>query len=107
MGIWVSPQPRFTVPILQNLSVSVPVVNFPIPLPHLIISAPFLVAGSRLGISGVKEVTLEVAVTHRAEKAVTTGVYSIVRHPQYLGGFYTCGNLLIYYLRGIPCSLPP
>jgi len=29
---------------------------------------------------------LKVAETHRTEKIVTTGVYSIVRHPQYLGG---------------------
>jgi len=28
---------------------------------------------------------LKVAETHRAEKVVTTGVYSIIRHPQYLG----------------------
>ena len=85
MGIWVSPQPRFTVQILQNLSVLVPVVNFSIPLFHLIISIPFLVLGAWIAIKGVKEVTLKVAETHRTEKIVTTGVYSIVRHPQYLG----------------------
>ncbi len=86
MGIWISPQPRFTVPILQNLSVSVPVVNFSIPLLHLIICAPFLVGGPWLAINGVKATTLRAAETHRTEKIVTTGVYSIVRHPQYLGG---------------------
>jgi len=37
-------------------------------------------------IKGVKETTLKVAETHRTEKVITTGVYSIVRHPQYLGG---------------------
>jgi protein-S-isoprenylcysteine O-methyltransferase Ste14 len=36
-------------------------------------------------LSGVKEVTLKVAETHRTEKVITTGVYSLVRHPQYLG----------------------
>jgi len=86
IGIWFSPQPRFTIPILQNLSGLVPAINFSIPLLHLIISAPFLIAGSWLAINGVKEVTLKVAETHRTEKIVTTGVYSIVRHPQYLGG---------------------
>jgi len=86
MGIWVSPQPRFTIPFLQNLSGLVPVINFSIPLLHLIISAPFLIAGPWLAINGVKEVTLKVAETHRTEKIVTTGVYSIVRHPQHLGG---------------------
>jgi protein-S-isoprenylcysteine O-methyltransferase Ste14 len=85
MGIWVSPQPRFSVQILQNLSVLVPVVNFFIPLFHLIISIPFLLEGAWFGINGVKEITLKVAETHRADKIVTIGVYSIVRHPQHLG----------------------
>mgnify|MGYP001092258568 CR=1 FL=1 len=85
IGIWVSPQPRFAIQILHNKSVLVPVVNFSIPLFHLIISIPFLVLGAWIAIKGVKEVTLKVAETHRTEKVVTTGVYSIVRHPQYLG----------------------
>ena len=86
MGIWVSPQPRFTVPILQDLSVLVPVVNLSILLLHLIICVPFLIPGAWLAIKGVKETTLKAAETHRTEKIVTAGVYSIVRHPQYLGG---------------------
>ena len=47
---------------------------------------PFFLVGAWLGIEGVRETTLKVAETHRAEKVVTSGVYSIVRHPQYLGG---------------------
>ena len=85
IGIWVSPQPRFAVQILHNILVLVPVVNFSIPLFHLTISIPFLVLGAWIAIKGVKEVTLKVAETHRTEKVVATGVYSIVRHPQYLG----------------------
>jgi protein-S-isoprenylcysteine O-methyltransferase Ste14 len=86
LGIWVSPQPRFTVPILQNLSVLVPFVDFSIPLLHPVICTLFLIPGARLAINGVKETTLRVAETHKTNKIVTTGVYSIVRHPQYLGG---------------------
>ena len=37
-------------------------------------------------INGVKETTLTTAETHRTKKIVTSGVYSFVRHPQYLGG---------------------
>lgn len=86
MGIWISPQPRFSIPILGDLSVLLPVVNFPIPLLNLIICIPFLIPGAWLAIKAVKGTTLKVAETHRTEKIVTTGVYSIVRHPQYLGG---------------------
>jgi protein-S-isoprenylcysteine O-methyltransferase Ste14 len=83
IGIWVSPQPRFTISLLQNLSV--PVINFSIPLFHLVVSALFLVPGAWIAINGVKEVTLKVAETHRTDKIIITGVYSIVRHPQHLG----------------------
>jgi len=86
IGIWVSPQPRFAVPIFQNLSLLVPVVIFSIPLLHLLICLLFVVPGATLAIKGVEGVTLKVAETHRTEKIVTVGVYSIVRHPQYLGG---------------------
>ena len=86
IGIWTSPQPRLTIPILQNLTTLIPVINFPIPLLHLIICTPFLIPGAWLAIKGVKETTLKTAETHRTETIVTTGAYSIVRHPQYLGG---------------------
>ncbi len=86
MGVWFSPQQRFTLPIFQNQAVFFSFINFSIPLFHIVISAPFLMAGFWLGIKGVKETTLKVAETHRTETIVTAGVYSIVRHPQYLGG---------------------
>ena len=86
MGIWVSPQPRFVLPFFQNLTTLIPIVGFSIPLLNLIISILFITLGAWFGIMGVKQTTLKVAETHRTEKIVTTGVYSIVRHPQYFGG---------------------
>lgn len=86
MGIWISPQPRFSIPFLQNLSVLVPIVNFSIPLFHLILFIFFLMLGVWLAIKGLIEITLRVAETHRTEKIIAKGVYSVVRHPQYLGG---------------------
>ena len=86
MGIWISPQVRFTVPILQHISFLVPIVNFSIPLLHIVLGIIFIVPGAWLGIAGVKETTLKVAETHRTDKIITTGVYSLIRHPQYLGG---------------------
>jgi protein-S-isoprenylcysteine O-methyltransferase Ste14 len=85
IGIWFSPQPRFTIPIFQNLAGLVPFINFSIPSLHMIICTPFLIPGALLAIKGVKETTLKVAETHRTEAIVTAGVYSIIRHPQYLG----------------------
>jgi protein-S-isoprenylcysteine O-methyltransferase Ste14 len=86
VGIWVSPQPRFVVQILQDLSISLLVLDSSISLVHLAICILFLILGSWLAINGIRETTLKVAETHRTEKIVTGGVYSIVRHPQYLGG---------------------
>jgi len=86
IGVWISPQPSFTVPLFQGPSVLIPVADFSVPLLHLAVSVPFFVLGAWLGIAGVKAVTLKVAETHRAEKVVSGGVYSIVRHPQYVGG---------------------
>jgi len=85
-GLWFSPQTRFVVPVFPNLAVSVPVANFTIQIAHLMIFVPFFFIGASLGIEGVKETTLRVAETHRTEKIITSGVYSITRHPQYLGG---------------------
>lgn len=85
-GIWLSPQTRFTIPIFQEQLFSSPFLNLTIPLLHLSIFIPFFAGGAWLGIRGVTETTLQVAETHRPVKVVTTGVYSIVRHPQYLGG---------------------
>jgi protein-S-isoprenylcysteine O-methyltransferase Ste14 len=85
-GTWFSPQPRFITPLLSSWKIVVPFVNLSLPVVHLIVFIPFFLLGAWLGIAGVKETTLKVAETHRAERVVTSGVYSIVRHPQYLGG---------------------
>lgn len=85
-GLWFSPQSRFIVPVFPNLAVTVPVASFTIQIAHLTIFVPFFFIGAWLGIEGVKETTLRVAETHRTEKIITSGVYSITRHPQYLGG---------------------
>lgn len=86
MGIWVSPQPRFVLPFFQNPITLTPIVSFSIPFLNLIISILVVSLGAWFGIKGVKQTTLKVAETHRTEKIVTIGVYSIVRHPQYFGG---------------------
>ncbi|MFX1296171.1 MAG: methyltransferase family protein [Promethearchaeota archaeon] len=85
-GVWISPQPRFNIPLFQNLAITIPIFNFTIPFLHLIISIPFIIIGAWLAIQGVRGTTLKVSETHRAEKIITTGIYAKIRHPQYFGG---------------------
>ncbi len=77
-GLWISPQERFS---LQISGISL----LGVPLSHLLVAIGFLLPGAYLGIKGVTEMGLKVAETHRAERVISTGVYSRVRHPQYLG----------------------
>jgi len=85
-GMWISPQPRFAVSSFIGCVMLTSFTYLRIPITHLIISIPFLAAGCWFGIRGVKATTLKVSETHRTERIVTEDVYSIVRHPQYLGG---------------------
>jgi protein-S-isoprenylcysteine O-methyltransferase Ste14 len=84
-GVWLSPQPRFLISSFQDLSVVIPVVNFSIPLLHLILSIPFIAIGAWFGIVGVKATGLRVAETHKPERVISDGIYSHIRHPQYFG----------------------
>lgn len=85
-GIWLSPQDSFIIPFLQNFSIQIPLLNVTIYLVNFLIFIPFFITGSWFGIKGVIQTSLKVAETHRTERIVTSGVYSIVRHPQYFGG---------------------
>ncbi len=88
IGVWVSPQPRFIISTFSDLSVSI--LSFSAPILHLFASSPLVVLGAWIAIRGVIATSLEVAETHRApEELQTRGVYSIVRHPQYLGWILT------------------
>ena len=89
IGIWLLPQPRFLTPIFENTSVTVPVINFSILLIHIIISVPFILLGVWLLVNSVKGLSRKVSETHRPEKVITTGIYTVVRHPQHLGWLST------------------
>lgn len=89
IGLWFSPQPRFFIPIFQHLIILIPAINFAIPWVHLIIFVPFGMLGIWLLFQSVTGLTRKVSESHRPEKVVTTGIYSRVRHPQYLGFLLT------------------
>ncbi len=77
-GLWISPQERFTFQVSENTILGVPFL-------HILLAIVFLLPGAYLGIKGVTEMGLKAAETHRVEKVISSGVYSRVRHPQYLG----------------------
>lgn len=84
LGLWVSPQPRFMIPMFSDLSILI--AGFPVPVLHLVISLPLVLSGAWVAIGGVAAVGFDVAETHCAPKRLATkGMYEIVRHPQYLG----------------------
>jgi protein-S-isoprenylcysteine O-methyltransferase Ste14 len=84
-GLWISPQPRFNIPILTSSLNFISFFSFSISVLHFIISLPIILIGAWFGIVGVRETSLKVAETHRPEKIINTGVYSRIRHPQYFG----------------------
>ena len=86
IGLWISPQPSFVLPFLDNQILLIQILNYSIPFFSLIISLVLILSGAWFGIEGVKQTTLKVAETHRTEKIVSKDVYSIIRHPQYFGG---------------------
>jgi protein-S-isoprenylcysteine O-methyltransferase Ste14 len=85
-GLWISPQERFLIQIWDvHFVLGFGFLSLSIPIIHLALSIGFLIPGAYLGIKGVTEMGLKVAETHLAERVISTGVYSRVRHPQYLG----------------------
>ncbi len=89
IGVWVSPQERFLFNIWGTSEMyfvlALGYLSLIIPILHLLLSLVFLIPGAYLGIRGVTAMGLKTAETHRAEMVISTGVYSRVRNPQYLG----------------------
>lgn len=99
LGFWILPQPRFV--ILSSLSLKISFINFSVPISHLIISLPLTLIGAWIAIKGVVAISeatgMEVVDTHsKPNKVVIRGIYSHVRHPQYLGAnlAYIGGSIL-------------
>lgn len=84
-GLWFSPQPRFHLPVFMDLRLFIPVISIETSVLNIILGLMFLLLGGWLGLRGVLDLGLEVSETHRPKELVTTGIYGIIRHPQYLG----------------------
>ncbi|MFW9854847.1 MAG: methyltransferase family protein [Candidatus Thorarchaeota archaeon] len=87
IGIWVTPQPRFTIPFPLEFSFTIPVIELEIPLIHMATSLPLILVVLLIALTGVSEMGLKVAETHRAAEIIDSGIYSHIRHPQYVGAF--------------------
>ena len=83
-GVWLSPQEQFSLLILDQPNF-VLLDLFTISIADILLGLLFIIPGMWFGIKGVTDLGLTVSETHRAERVITKGVYSTVRHPQYLG----------------------
>ncbi len=85
-GMWLSPQNRFIIPFFKDFFLRIPIMSLVFYLGNTLIFVPFFIMGVWFGVKGVIQTSFKVAETHRTERIVTSGVYSIVRHPQYFAG---------------------
>ena len=86
--IWIAPQPQFSLPVLQEIMIIIPLLGFlvlQIPITHFVLALVFIIPGAWLGVKGVSEIGLKVSETHKPERVITAGLYSRMRHPQYTG----------------------
>ncbi len=86
IGLWFSPQPYLGHPLGFTLHSTILNSVYRFSPIYLLSGITLLVPGIFFGVNGVIETSLKVSETHRAEKVITSGVYSRVRHPQYLAG---------------------
>jgi protein-S-isoprenylcysteine O-methyltransferase Ste14 len=82
-GVWVTPQPPVPVSLGEW---DVSFLYFHTNWLFIIIGVPLFALSCCIGIKSVNEISLKTAETHRADKVITTGFYSRMRHPQYLAG---------------------
>ena len=98
IGLWVSPQSRLNLgySLFSFMGLTFDAIN-------LGISLIFFVPAIWFGLKGLFELGLRASETHRPEKIVKTGIYRVVRHPQYLGGLL--GHFGVSILLGSRDSL--
>lgn len=85
MALWIAPQPHFKIPLFAVKLIEIPFLSLPIYSTNLLFSIFFIILSIYLGFAGVKGTSLKVSETHRPTEVITEGIYSYLRHPQYLG----------------------
>ena len=92
IGIWLSPQPPIFADDVKQIIFGE--LNFARII--LLAQIPILFIAVWLGFSALKELSIKVSETHRPIKVVNTGIYNVVRHPQYLAGIL--GHISLSFL---------
>lgn len=95
-GIWLSPQPRFIISSFLGI-IKIQIFNIHIPISHIIITIPLIIAFVIIEHIAVKAVSMKTAMTHSVEKLVFTGIYSKTRHPQHLGQLFLYIGMTILF----------
>jgi len=106
ISIWIAPQPQFSLPVLQEITIIIPLLGLlvlQIPVTHFVLAIVFIIPGAWLGVKGVSEISLKVSETHKPERVITSGLYSRMRHPQYTGAILA--HIGITFLLSSFCSL--
>lgn len=88
-GLWVAPQTRFSFTSILLFSMNFWILEISLDLGNVLVGAVFIFIGAYLGIKGVLELSLKISETHEANKVIKTGLYSKIRHPQYLGAIFS------------------
>lgn len=107
IGVWIAPQPQFTIPLFDTAIVQIPIIGLVIPIMHIVIAMIFLVPGAWLGVAGVMRLGLAVSEKHQPERVITNGLYSRMRHPQYLGGVLSHIGIIFLLSAGAALLFTP
>lgn len=102
--IWLSPQRRIDLGSLIGISWhTLRVMGYEFSLINIIIGLLFLLPGATLGLLGVRALGIKTSSYLKTRRLVIDGVYSVLRHPQYLGGILSHIGVSIILMAG--CAL--
>ncbi len=108
IGIWFSPQIRVDLGNLIGLpEYTLQVGPLETSLLNIVLGSPFLALGALIGIISVKKLGIKISSYLKTEKLVTTGIYSKIRHPQYLGGILSHIGISIILMSGYALLYTP
>ncbi len=111
IGLWIAPQPRFEIGFFQEVVIVIPFllpyISWRVPIVHFLAGAAFFLPGGWLGLKGMTELTLQVSQSHNPSEVVRSGIYSSIRHPQYLGGLLSHLGMTLFLSSWLSLACTP